>query len=358
VNLLDEASSREPLRAGEGWILRGVQGDVVLSGMFDVSTTGVLRAELLDAVSAAADVLTVDVREVTFLDASTVHVLVEARNAAAETGRNVRLLGAGGVVSRVLRICGVGLDLVVDPVPDGRGGAPRRRTPGSPVPNVPAEWRGPGWPASPPAPAAPDPAPGGEGDDEEYRRVAGVQRQRADDARARSVRRALLARFRGRLGRDPLALADDRFLGAADRFVVLRAIVDAAMVVGGADRCALQLYDQESRSLRIAQQHGFGAQFLDYFATVDAGTPTSGAAVIATGRPMLVDDITQSPIFAGRPSLPVMLAAGTRAVRWYPLRDHDGRLLGVLSFHYSSPGPHQGNPEFVAYSAAMALAHA
>jgi len=47
VNLLDEASSRRPLRVGDGWIARGAAGDVVvLSGAFDRSTTGVLGVAL------------------------------------------------------------------------------------------------------------------------------------------------------------------------------------------------------------------------------------------------------------------------------------------------------------------------
>jgi GAF domain-containing protein len=72
---------------------------------------------------------------------------------------------------------------------------------------------------------------------------------------------------------------------------------------------------------------------------------------------VLVDDVTRSPIFAGQRSLEKLLAAGTRALRMYPLHNDD-RLLGVLSFHYSSPGPHPGNPGLVAYGAGTALAHA
>jgi anti-anti-sigma factor len=365
---MDQASWHQPLRAGQAWIVRGVRRDVVvLSGAFDVSSTAVLRAELLDAVAEATDILTVDVQDVTVLDASTVHVLLEAHRAAAASGRGVRLSGASGVVSGVLRVCGIGADLVVDPVPSRRSGFDGRNFRGSPPPNVPGVWRDPGWPDAPSAPPVPDASPdaardgpprgGPRRNSQVYRRMDGVQRQRADDARVRSRRRALLTRFRDRLGEDPLALADDRFLAAADRFVILRAIMVAAVVVGGADRCDLQVYDPGTRSLTIAQQHGLTAQFLDYL-TADAGAPTLAGTALSTGQPVLVDDITRSPIFAGQPSLPVMLAAGIRAVRSYPLQNDDGRLQGVLSFHYHSPRPRHGNPQLVAYSAALALAHA
>jgi len=347
---VDEASPREPLRVGDGWIQRIGRGEVVLSGAFDKSTTSVLRSELLAAVAAAIDLLTVDVRAVTFLDAGALRVLLQVRDAAAESGRSMRLRSASGVVSRLLKTCGIGLDLVVDPAPDERGHE-HFGILGLPTSNVPAEWRDDAWLASSPAPAVPDAVPVGA-------RVGGTQWWRADNARVRSVRRALLGRLRSRLGTDPLALADERFLAAADRFVILRAIIVAGLVIGGADRCVLQLYDSKTRSLRIAQQHGLSAQFVDHFATVDAGGPSAAASIVATGRPVLVEDIARSPVFAGQPSLDMLLDAGTRALRMYPVRDDDGRLLGVLSFHYSSPGPGHGNPEIVAFGAAAALAHA
>jgi len=348
---VDEASPREPLRVGDGWIQRSRRGgEVVLRGAFDRSTTRVLRAELLAAVAAATDLLTVDVRAVTFLDAGAARVLLQMRDAAAESGRGVRLHSASGVVGRLLKTCGIGLDLVVDPAPDERG-PEHFYIPGQSTSNVPAEWRDDAWLASSPAPAVPDAVPVGA-------RVRGTQWWRADNARVRSVRRALLSRLRSRLCTDPLALADERFLAAADRFVILRAIIVAGLVIGGADRCVLQLYDSKTRSLRIAQQHGLSAQFVDHFATVDAGGPSAAASIVATGRPVLVEDIARSPVFAGQPSLDMLLDAGTRALRMYPVRDEDGRLLGVLSFHYSSPGPGHGNPEIVAFGAAAALAHA
>jgi GAF domain-containing protein len=47
---------------------------------------------------------------------------------------------------------------------------------------------------------------------------------------------------------------------------------------------------------------------------------------------MLVEDVTASPIFG--PSLPVMVAAGVRAVQSTPLFDRSGGLLGIFSTHY------------------------
>jgi len=52
---------------------------------------------------------------------------------------------------------------------------------------------------------------------------------------------------------------------------------------------------------------------------------------------MIVDDVTESPIFAGTPALQVQLDAGVRAVQSTPLLSRSGNLLGMLSTHYRTP---------------------
>jgi hypothetical protein len=42
-------------------------------------------------------------------------------------------------------------------------------------------------------------------------------------------------------------------------------------------------------------------------------------------------------------TLEVILGAGTRGVRSYPLRDERGTTLGVLSFHYTRPDAVEGD---------------
>src|SRR5262249_22134743 len=52
---------------------------------------------------------------------------------------------------------------------------------------------------------------------------------------------------------------------------------------------------------------------------------------------MLVEDVTQSTIFAGQASLDVLLAAGVRAVQSTPLVSGAGNVLGMVSTHFSQP---------------------
>lgn len=176
------------------------------------------------------------------------------------------------------------------------------------------------------------------------------------DAEIRASRRAIVSRFRHDLRTDARTLATESFLAVADRDVLLEAIIVAARGVGDADACDLQTYDPRTGQLQIAYQRGFSQSFLDYFATVDTDVPSACGTALATGDPVLINDIRTSHIFAGQPTLAPMLAAGTRAVQSYPLRNDHGDVLGMLSLHYRSAGRHPGQ-ELLAWSTARALAN-
>jgi signal transduction histidine kinase len=86
--------------------------------------------------------------------------------------------------------------------------------------------------------------------------------------------------------------------------------------------------------LTILAHTGFDRPFLDFFARVDAHTDSACAGALTSHERVLVEDVTTSPIFAGLPSLPVIAAAGVRAVQSTPLFDRTGRFLGMFSTHY------------------------
>jgi two-component sensor histidine kinase len=50
-----------------------------------------------------------------------------------------------------------------------------------------------------------------------------------------------------------------------------------------------------------------------------------------------VEDVRQSDIFAGKPSLDVLLNAGVRAIQVTPLISSAGKTLGMLSTHFKKP---------------------
>ena len=111
-------------------------------------------------------------------------------------------------------------------------------------------------------------------------------------------------------------------------------VLEGALSLAGADRGNVQIIDPATGSLRIAAQHGFGAEFLGYFAMVDDDRSACGRA--ARGRAQtVIADVTTDTRFA--PHRDIAAASAFRAVQSTPLIDRAGRLLGVVSTHYPRP---------------------
>src|SRR5215472_11573255 len=85
--------------------------------------------------------------------------------------------------------------------------------------------------------------------------------------------------------------------------------------------------------LTLAAQVGFGQPFLEHFAQVSAHSGTACGGALSSGRRVLVEDVTNSPVFGDSPSRQVLLSAGVRAVQSTPLFDRSNELLGVFSLH-------------------------
>jgi two-component system CheB/CheR fusion protein len=124
-----------------------------------------------------------------------------------------------------------------------------------------------------------------------------------------------------------------QLIGPGDLHDMLENVIRAAADITDAEMGNVQLAD-EAGVLRVVAQTGFDRAFLDFFAHVDDHTDSVCGAATATRQRVLVDDVTTSPIFSGRPSAPIMAAAGVRAVQSTPLYDRTGRFLGVFSTHY------------------------
>jgi GAF domain-containing protein len=145
----------------------------------------------------------------------------------------------------------------------------------------------------------------------------------------------------------------------ADQTTLLEAIMWSATVFARADACDLQLLDPRTTELRIVASWGFPPAFLDHFAAVRPGDRTACRSALLENRPVAVRDVTRSGLFAGTDNLAVMLDAGSRSVRSYPLTDTAGGPIGVLSFHYRRPLDQLDHlrswPDLVARQAALAI---
>ncbi|GIE82325.1 hypothetical protein Aph02nite_82750 [Actinoplanes philippinensis] len=91
---------------------------VLLGGAFDIGTREDLREALLELVGGdPGPRITVDLRQVTFIDSEAINALIEGYLAAERAGVVFRLAGARGIVDRVLRV--IGLDHLLDPPETG-----------------------------------------------------------------------------------------------------------------------------------------------------------------------------------------------------------------------------------------------
>jgi PAS domain S-box-containing protein len=119
-----------------------------------------------------------------------------------------------------------------------------------------------------------------------------------------------------------------RSLGTRGLQPLLQEVMNAAVAIMGTERGTLQLL--EGDSLRIVAHHGHQQPFLDFFASAEDRASVCGEAMLR-GERVVVQDVENSPLFAGTPSLPVLKAAGVRAVQSTPLVSRAGVLLGILT---------------------------
>jgi len=127
-----------------------------------------------------------------------------------------------------------------------------------------------------------------------------------------------------------------RLVRAGDSPSLLLEIIDAAIALSGADLGNLQFFDPDAKALKIVASRGFEKPFLEFFNSVEHSEAACGTA-LETGKRVVIDDITTSPVFVGTPALDVLLAAGVRAVESTPLVNRSGQAVGMLSTHYHTP---------------------
>ena len=162
------------------------------------------------------------------------------------------------------------------------------------------------------------------------------------DVTERKTTEEALAAANQRLSRDLDALMRLHELSIqsvreGDISAVLDEMVETAIAITRADMGNIQLLDPASRTLRVVAHRGHEQSWLDFFASVPEGQGATCGTAMNRGERIIVEDVTQSPVFVGTPALEVQLRAGVRAVQSTPLIDSSGQLLGMLSTHYRSP---------------------
>jgi PAS domain S-box-containing protein len=114
----------------------------------------------------------------------------------------------------------------------------------------------------------------------------------------------------------------------------LKAILDVALEITGAEKGNIQLLNQDSDTLRLVTQTGFHEPFLEFFECGQNGDSACGVALQSKQR-VVVENVNESEIYAGKASLEAMRQAHVLAVESVPLISSAGKALGIISTHFS-----------------------
>ena len=126
-----------------------------------------------------------------------------------------------------------------------------------------------------------------------------------------------------------------RLVQSGDFKPLLREILGAAIELTGTTKGNIQIFDDESKSLRLFVYQGFGDEFVDAFRL--RGSTLGCELAAATRQRVVVADLDAEEAWQGTPDLSVLLGDGIRAFQSTPLVSRDGQLLGILNTHYSRP---------------------
>lgn len=116
-----------------------------------------------------------------------------------------------------------------------------------------------------------------------------------------------------------------------------RILLDTAVEIAGSDAASIQIYDEETSGLRLADWRGFhpeSAQFWDL--VVPESASTCGMALV-TGARVVVPDLEADAALAGSDDLLEYRRSRLAAVQSTPLVTDDGRIVGMISTHWRKP---------------------
>ena len=111
----------------------------------------------------------------------------------------------------------------------------------------------------------------------------------------------------------------------------LQEILNVAIEITGADKGNLQLLD-EAGVLRIASLSGFEESLVEL---IESDQNSASGRALQTSQRVIVEDLTESEMYAGKVSLQALREADVLAIQSIPLTSSSGKVLGVMSTHFS-----------------------
>ncbi|WP_395606495.1 ATP-binding protein [Pseudomonas sp. B22129] len=168
----------------------------------------------------------------------------------------------------------------------------------------------------------------------------------------KTLRTAFPAAFpRGVSRASQTALSDIEFLhrisldliGEQDLEALYAKIVDAAVSITGSQFGTMQMLCPQGHAsghdgeLQLLCSHGLPPEAVGFWQWVSPFAYSSCTMALKLGQRAIIPDFEQWADIAGTEDLQAFRRAGIRAAQTTPLRSRDGRLLGMISTHWSQP---------------------
>jgi PAS domain S-box-containing protein len=159
----------------------------------------------------------------------------------------------------------------------------------------------------------------------------GVERMRAEDA-VRGSNERLTAELD--ITRQ-LQNISTQLIHENDTQALYQKILDAAVAIMRSDFASMQMFHPERGELELLAHKGFDPTSVDFWQWVKPGIGCICGAAMSSGERAVVPDVECCDFMAGTESLSAYRNAGMRAMQSTPLVSRTGRLLGMISTHWS-----------------------
>jgi signal transduction histidine kinase len=115
-------------------------------------------------------------------------------------------------------------------------------------------------------------------------------------------------------------------------------IMDAAVTIMRSQYASMQVLKPEPGTvgkLHLIASSGFSPEAKGFWEWVYTTTNSSCGATLRAGKRVIIPDFANCPFMQGADTLPIFLAAGIHAAQSTPLYSRNGKLLGMISTHWS-----------------------
>ncbi len=114
-------------------------------------------------------------------------------------------------------------------------------------------------------------------------------------------------------------------------------LLDAAAAIMRADFASMQMFHSTKGQLQLLAHKNFPDDAAAFWEWVEAGEGSTCGQALASAERSIVADIESCAFMAGTDDLKFYRSSGMRAVQSTPLIGRDGRVVGMLSTHWSKP---------------------